>query len=58
MTNPSAGGSYVRQPDGTLKLVEETAQLGSAKHEDNVAADVQPEPAAETTKPRAARQKE
>ena len=54
MTNPHAGGSYIRQKDGTLKLVEETAQLGTEKHESAV----QPEAASVDTKPRTARQKE
>jgi hypothetical protein len=57
MTNPSAGGSYARQPDGSLKLVEETAQLGTEQHEG--AAQPAPEvaPVDDNTKPRS-RQKE
>jgi hypothetical protein len=33
MSNPSQGGSYRRNPDGSLERVESTAQLGSPEHE-------------------------
>jgi hypothetical protein len=53
MNTPAAGGSYVRQPDGTLKLVEETAQLGSDKHEGAA----EPDKAPKDEAPQPARQK-
>jgi len=47
MNNPTAGGSYIRQPDGSLKLVEKTAQLGTDEHEGFA----QTAPEAEQSKP-------
>jgi hypothetical protein len=61
MSNPSQGGSYRRNPDGSLERVEATAQLGSPDHE-GVGVPVEQAdaaPAAEVeVKPRSSRAKE
>ena len=32
MSTPQQGGAYLRDKDGSLKLVEQTAQLGTEQH--------------------------
>jgi len=43
MSNPTQGGSYRRKSDGSLELVDQTAQLGSPDHEGVAAVPMPPE---------------